>query len=91
MPTTDEKDQLANKENFAEFDKDKDGKLDKKEMEAWIVPSSDESAIDEAGHLIDETDTDSDGKLSKEEVLAKHDLWVGSSATAYGKGLHDEL
>lgn len=89
--STDEKDQIANRENFEEYDKDKDGKLDRKEMAEWVVPSNDESATDEAGHLIEETDTNDDGKLSKEEILAKHELWVGSSATAYGKGLHNEL
>ena len=91
VSTEDEKDQIANKENFEEYDKDKDGKLDKEEMAAWIVPGNDDSAADEAGHLIEESDTNDDGKLSKDEIVTKHELWVGSSATSYGKGLHDEL
>ena len=91
VSSADEKDQLENQKQFGDYDTDGDGKLNRDEMRGWLVPDSDETARDEAEHLIGETDADKDGKLSKEEILAKHELWVGSSATAYERALHTEL
>ena len=91
VSSADEADQLENQKQFADYDTDGDGRLSRDEMRSWLVPDSDETARDEAEHLIEETDGDGDGTLTKDEILAKHELWVGSSATAYERALHTEL
>ncbi|CAH1776059.1 unnamed protein product [Owenia fusiformis] len=91
----DEESVIAEKEQFAEYDVNKDGVLDREEIRAWAIPENDEIADEEAEHLIEETDRDNDKVLSKDEILENVDLWVGSQATNYGQTLqdmdHDEL
>jgi Ca2+-binding EF-hand superfamily protein len=84
---------LVDRENFESYDLNKDGKLDRAEIQAWVLPDQRVIAEDEALHLIAETDRDRDSVLSQQEILDRHDLWVGSAATDYGDGLlyHDEL
>lgn len=82
------------RQQFTDFrDTNKDGKMDKEETMAWILPSDYDHAEAEARHLVYESDSDKDGKLSKEEILDKHDLFVGSQATNFGEALtrHDEF
>ena len=55
------------------------------------VPDVQQTAYDEAGHLFSQTDDNNDGKLSIAEIVAKHEVWVGSEATGYGEHLRDEL
>jgi len=82
----------SEKETFVKHDLNKDGKLDKGEVQRMVIPDSQQSADEEADHLIKETDTDKNGKLSKNEILEKYQTWVGSAATDFGKkvGVHDE-
>ena len=82
------------REQFAKYrDFNKDGKLDEKEIRAWIMPDDYNHAEAEAKHLIYEADDDKDGELSKEEILSHHDKFVGSQATDWGDALkrHDEF
>lgn len=77
-----------------EYDKNKDGKLDKDEVKLWILPETDHMmAQEEARHLITTADENKDGKLSEEEIVNNHETFVGSEATDYGRALpkHDEL
>ncbi|KAF8572461.1 hypothetical protein P879_00140 [Paragonimus westermani] len=78
---------LIEKENFKRYDQNRDGMLDKEEMKQWVTPGFQRTAADEAEHLFTETDTNKDDELTKDEVLAQHDLWVGSQATDYGRHL----
>lgn len=83
--------EIVDIENFHAFDSDGDGKLDQGEVKTWMIPDYDSAAEDEAKHLIEHSDLDGDGKLLRQEILDKHEIWVGSSATDYGKLLHEEL
>lgn len=76
-----------------ELDKNGDGKLDREEIEAWVMPNDYYSLVEEAKHLISEADSDKDGFLTKSEVVEKYELFVGSQATDYGEVLsrHDEF
>ncbi|KAA3680543.1 uncharacterized protein DEA37_0008147 [Paragonimus westermani] len=78
---------VIEKENFKRYDQNRDGMLDKEEMKQWVTPGFQRTATDEAEHLFNETDTNKDDELTKDEVLAQHDLWVGSQATDYGRHL----
>lgn len=80
-------------ENFAQFDKDKDGFLSEEEAKKWAIPASDELVDTEVNHLIGMADTNGDGKLNMDEILAKTQEFVGSSITDYGNFLrpHEEL
>lgn len=89
---------LSEKDKFdTDFDKDHDGYLNHNEILSWIVPSSDEIAIDEVNHLFVASDDDHDDRLSYKEIVDKYDIFVGSEATDYGDHLqnieefHDEL
>ncbi|XP_025900100.1 calumenin isoform X1 [Nothoprocta perdicaria] len=82
------------REQFVEFrDKNRDGRMDKEETKDWILPTDYDHAEAEARHLVYESDRDKDGRLTKEEIVAKHDLFVGSQATDFGEALvrHDEF
>ncbi|XP_078093363.1 reticulocalbin-1-like [Mustelus asterias] len=83
------------KEQFRDFrDTDKDGKLDRSEIERWILPADYDHAESEAKHLIHESDKDQDDKLTKQEILDNWNMFVGSQVTNYGEDLtrkHDEL
>ncbi|XP_062592745.1 calumenin-B-like [Saccostrea cucullata] len=83
---------LLEEERFGDFDKNKDGVLDKKEITDWVLPDNNEAAVEEADHLIERADNDKDGKLSIEEIVNNHEDFVGSQATNYGEFLpKDEL
>jgi len=82
------------RKQFKEFrDKNGDGKLDRQEVEDWILPQDFDHSDVETRHLIAEADENQDGVLTKEEVVEKHDLFVGSQATDFGDILlrHDEF
>ncbi|XP_015928979.1 calumenin-A [Parasteatoda tepidariorum] len=91
----DEPDWVKNeREQFSTYrDKNKDGVMDKEEVQEWILPSDYNDSEAEAKHLIYESDENKDGKLSKEEILNSYDLFVGSQATDFGGALnrHDEF
>lgn len=75
------------REEFArQFDKNKDGKLDREEVRDWALPQRGES-LDEAKHLIDGSDDDADGSLSVDEIMVHWELFVGSKATDHGETL----
>ncbi|KXJ19691.1 calumenin-B [Exaiptasia diaphana] len=75
------------REEFArQFDKNKDGKLNREEVRDWALPQRGES-LDEAKHLIDGSDDDADGILSLEEILIHWEMFVGSKATDHGETL----
>ncbi|XP_053128236.1 reticulocalbin-2 isoform X1 [Hemicordylus capensis] len=81
---------LVEKDRFAnDYDKDKDGKLNPKELLSWVVPNNEGIAQEEAVHLIKEMDVDGNKKLSVAEVLENQDLFLNSEATDYGRQLHD--
>lgn len=77
----------AEKLHFSkERDLNGDGKLDSKEIKAWILPG-DQTVKHEVDHLLKDADEDKDGSFTKEEMLAKQNLFIGSSATAYGDAI----
>jgi len=82
---------IVDRENFNSYDTNGDGRLDRAELRAWLLPDRRSIADEEADHLISETDMNNDHVLTFDEVLDRHDLWVGSAATDYGEGLkhHD--
>ncbi|XP_048758659.1 reticulocalbin-2-like [Ostrea edulis] len=87
---------LVEEERFGDFDRNKDGVLDKKEIKDWVLPDNNEAAVEEAEHLIQRSDmageNGKDGKLSIEEIVSNHEDFVGSQATNYGEFLpKDEL
>ncbi|XP_066492075.1 reticulocalbin-2 [Tiliqua scincoides] len=82
---------LVEKDRFAnDYDKNKDGQLDSKELLSWVVPNNEGIAQEEAVHLIEEMDSDGNKKLSEAEILENQDLFLNSEATDYGRQLHDE-
>lgn len=70
-------------------DKNKDGKLDKKEVLDWILPDENNAEM-EAQHLLRQADADHDGKLTKDEILQSYEVFVGSEATNFGAALHHD-
>ena len=82
---------IVDRENFNSYDTDTDGRLDRSELRAWILPDRRSVADEEAEHLVSETDMNHDEILTFDEILDHHDLWVGSAATDYGEELrrHD--
>ncbi|XP_041366498.1 calumenin-B-like isoform X2 [Gigantopelta aegis] len=84
----------SEREQFRDYrDKNKDGKMDSREVQDWIIPTDYDHSLAEAKHLMYESDADKDGKLTREEILDKYDLFVGSQATDFGEALtkHDEF
>ncbi|CAI5783459.1 reticulocalbinreticulocalbin-2 [Podarcis lilfordi] len=82
---------LVEKDRFTnDYDKDKDGKLNPKELLSWVVPNNEGIAQEEAVHLIEEMDLDGNGRLAEAEILENPDLFLNSEATDYGRQLHDE-
>ncbi|XP_032089569.1 reticulocalbin-2 [Thamnophis elegans] len=73
-----------------DYDKDKDGKLNAKELLAWVMPNNEGLAQEEAVHLLDEMDLDGDRRLSANEILENQDMFLNSEATDYGRQLHDK-
>ena len=47
-----------------------------------------EEAEEEAEHLLEQGDGNEDGKLSEDEIVDKHEMFVGSQVTDYGRHLH---
>lgn len=89
MGTRNQESEIVDIENFKSYDSNNDGILDAQEIRDWALPNQ-ETAEDEADHLMEESDVDGDHKLSKEEILNNYDLWVGSLATDYlGPNTHD--
>lgn len=87
---------VVEKDRFEhDYDKNKDGKLDKDEMRGWLVPDIKQNAKDETNHLFENADKNKDNLLSIDEIVDQHDLFVGSEATNYGDHLenmkHTEL
>uniref|UniRef100_A0A6P7F674 Reticulocalbin-3 n=1 Tax=Diabrotica virgifera virgifera TaxID=50390 RepID=A0A6P7F674_DIAVI len=82
-------DLLTEKSKFDAFDSNGDGKLTGNEILSWVVPSNDEIADEEVDHLFASSDDTHDGVLSFSEILAHHDIFVGSEATDYGDHLHN--
>ncbi|KAE9548993.1 hypothetical protein FO519_007797 [Halicephalobus sp. NKZ332] len=77
-----------------DYDKDRDGFLEGKELKEWLVPDIRIDAAKEAEHLIEGSDSNRDGKLSVDEIVEAYNLFVGSEATNYGEhmlNLHEEL
>ncbi|ESO97522.1 hypothetical protein LOTGIDRAFT_103470 [Lottia gigantea] len=84
----------SERKQFHDFrDKNKDGKMDPKEVMDWIIPADYDHSAAESKHLIYESDVDKDNRLTKQEILDKHDMFVGSQATDFGEALtrHDEF
>lgn len=81
----DEEQLIVDRENFNSYDSNGDGHLDRSELRAWILPDHRSIADEEAQHLLSETDMNHDNILTFDEILDRHDLWVGSAATAYGE------
>jgi len=82
---------MVDRENFNSYDSNMDGRLDRSELGAWVLPDRRSIADEEAQHLMSETDMNGDERLTFDEILDRHDLWVGSAATDYGEELkrHD--
>lgn len=84
-----EKDRFIN-----EYDANKDGKLCRSEVLAWIIPDNVDMAEQEAENLFIPTDENDDNRLSVDEIVKQYNLFVGSEATGFGerlKNIHDEL
>ncbi|CAF4498690.1 unnamed protein product [Rotaria magnacalcarata] len=82
------------RENFLTYrDLDHDKKLNRKEVELWLMPVDYDNIEAETSHLFREADKDQDNQLTKEEILDKHDVFVGSQATDWGAELkvHQDL
>ncbi|KAJ7311235.1 hypothetical protein JRQ81_006848 [Phrynocephalus forsythii] len=82
---------LVEKDRFSnDYDKDKDGKLNREELLRWVIPNNEGIAQEEAAHVIEEMDVDGDGKLMEAEIVQNQDLFLNSEATDYGRQLNDE-
>ena len=69
------------------FDKDKNGKLDKEEMKSWLFPDDDFST-EEPKTLIKEADEDKDGKLTMDEIMKNYKVFIEDEPE---DSSHDEL
>ncbi|VDK45622.1 unnamed protein product [Anisakis simplex] len=78
-----------------EYDVDKNLFLEGDEITKWLIPNLEETARQEADHLISSADKDDDGRLTIDEIVNEHALFVGSEATNFGERLtdmsHEEL
>lgn len=77
-----------------DYDKNKDGVLDRDEMRAWLIPDVMQTSVEEMEHLFTEADKNKDNRLSYDEITDEYRLFVGSEATNYGEHLdnmRDEL
>ncbi|CAF1050204.1 unnamed protein product [Adineta steineri] len=82
------------RKNFRNYrDLDHDGKMSRKEVELWLMPTDYDNIQAETEHLFHEADKNQDDQLTKEEILDKHDVFVGSQATDWGAELtvHNDL
>ena len=78
-------------ETFIDFDLDKSGKLEKNEIEKWLLPSDFNPAEAEFTHLLDTADADKDGNLNLTEILEKYFILLEFQTTKWGQITHDEL
>ena len=82
---------LEDRKHFRDkLDKNKNGKLEREEMKAWVLPNRDDT-LKETKHLIADADDNEDGRLSFDEVVDHFHTFVGSTATDHGQALRDEL
>ena len=84
------------KERFVnEYDLNKDGFLEGEELRQWLIPDMQQTARQEAQHLLLMADEDKDGNLTIDEIVNAYKAFVGSEATNYGEKLldiqHEEL
>lgn len=78
------------KDNFKEhLDKNGDGKLDRDELTAWIIPDDGMFGMEEAEYLMSEADIDKDKQLSELEILDNYQVFVNSRVSE--PFLKDEL
>lgn len=70
------------------YDKNKDGKLEKDEVQRWLFPDED-MPLEEPPAMIKEADDDKDGKLSIDEILKNHKVFVDDPMA--NEKDHDEL
>ena len=78
-------DAIVDRENFATYDKNSDGKLDRHEIHHWAIPDHADIAQEEAIRLFQSTDDNKDKQLSVDEILRHKDQWIGSAVTSYGE------
>ena len=78
---------MARKDFKEQKDLDGDGKMNKSEISAWIMPSTYNQSKAEAKHLIYTADDDKDGDLTIAEIVAHHDAFAMSMATQWGDSL----
>jgi Ca2+-binding EF-hand superfamily protein len=87
-------DAIVDRENFAAYDRNSDGKLDRHEIHQWAIPDHADIAQEDTYKLFQASDDNGDKQLTVDEILHHQDLWLGSSATGYGQHLghqhHDE-
>lgn len=57
------------------FDKDKNGKLDKEEMKSWLF-LDDDFFIEEFKIFIKEVDEDKDGKFIMDEIMKNYKVFI---------------
>ena len=94
MNTTEPEWLKTERDNFREYrDLNHDGKLDRKEVQQWLMPTDYDNIKAETAHLFHQADTNKDEQLTKDEMIAKYDVFVGSQATDYGAELtiHNDL
>ncbi|VDP65301.1 unnamed protein product [Echinostoma caproni] len=73
------------REQFALYrDLNKDGKLDRKEVGEWVVPTDYDSVDAEVQHIFYQADFNHDEVLTEEEIMAKQDMFIHSQAMNYG-------
>lgn len=92
LPDKSSESYISEQDRFSnEYDQNRDGKLNRSEVLAWIIPDNEDLAEQEAEHLVVHCDDDGDEKLSVDEIVNHHDIFVGSEATDFGEKLKDEL
>nr|AEE62590.1 unknown [Dendroctonus ponderosae] len=80
---------ISQKDEFDEYDMNKDGKLTGDEIIYWMFPQNEKIAEEETTHLFAQCDDNHDDLLSFDEILDHHEIFVGSEATNYGEHLHN--
>ncbi|XP_046458033.1 45 kDa calcium-binding protein-like [Daphnia pulex] len=79
-------------EEFNNFiDRNRDGKLDKREILSYLDPRNPRHAHLEAESLIQISDTNKDQQLSMKEILASADIFLASKVIDTETNFHDEF
>ncbi|KAK4011966.1 45 kDa calcium-binding protein [Daphnia magna] len=79
-------------EEFNNFiDRNRDGKLDKREILSYLDPRNPRHAHLEAESLIQISDTNKDQQLSMNEILASADIFLASKVIDTETNFHDEF